>query len=56
MCTASRSQSVEPKTRIERFKGLMNYTDAFSFASEFYTDKSKHGAASESFKSGGERL
>jgi DNA mismatch repair protein MSH3 len=38
--------------RIERFEGRMSYTDAFSFASEYYTDKTKYTAASENFKSG----
>ncbi|KAF8959081.1 DNA mismatch repair protein MSH3 [Flammula alnicola] len=38
--------------RTETFKTVMSYTDAFSKVSEFYTDKKKFGAASESFKSG----
>lgn len=40
------------KIRTERFKGLMSYTEAFSFVSEFYTDKTKLNIASESFASG----
>jgi DNA mismatch repair protein MSH3 len=40
------------RIRTERFKGLMSYTDAFSYVSEFYTDKTKSVAASESFNSG----
>lgn len=39
--------------RTERFVSVMDYTTAFTKVSEFYTDKSKFGAASESFKSGG---
>lgn len=30
----------------------MSYSDAFSLVSDFYTNKRKSGAASESFKSG----
>jgi hypothetical protein len=40
------------KIRTERFASLMSYEDAFSFVSDFYTDKKKLVAASESFKSG----
>ncbi|KAF7968561.1 hypothetical protein HWV62_30097 [Athelia sp. TMB] len=38
--------------RIERFEETMSYTDAFAFVSDFYTDKTKEGVASESFTSG----
>ncbi|KIM49419.1 hypothetical protein M413DRAFT_6469 [Hebeloma cylindrosporum] len=38
--------------RTERFDSVMDYTTAFTKVSEFYTDKRKFGAASESFKSG----
>jgi len=38
--------------RTERFGSLMDYTAAFTKVSEFYTDKRKFGAASESFRSG----
>ncbi|KAI0071810.1 hypothetical protein K474DRAFT_1668569 [Panus rudis PR-1116 ss-1] len=42
----------EHKTRIERFKHSMSYTEAFSYLSRFYTDKTKSSVASESFNSG----
>lgn len=38
--------------RTEKFKSVMAYTDAFSKVSEFYTDKTKSGVASENFNSG----
>jgi len=38
--------------RTEEFTRLMEYTEAFEKVSEFYTDKRKFGAASESFKTG----
>ena len=38
--------------RIEYFAAPMSYADAFSLVSDFYTDKKKSDAASESFKSG----
>ncbi|KAF9533444.1 DNA mismatch repair protein MSH3 [Crepidotus variabilis] len=38
--------------RTERFTRTMDYTDAFEAVSEFYTDESKFGAASEGFKTG----
>ncbi|KAF8162946.1 muts domain V-domain-containing protein [Crassisporium funariophilum] len=36
------------RTRTEKIRAVMSYTDAFAKVSEFYTDKRKHGAASES--------
>lgn len=44
------------RIRTEKFQSIMDYTDAFSKVSEFYTDKKKLGVASESFKSGFLRL
>ena len=40
------------RIRIEKFRSVMTYTDAFSKVSELYTDKKKFEVASESFKSG----
>lgn len=40
------------KIRTEYFAAPMSYADAFSLVSDFYTDKKKSVAASESFKSG----
>jgi len=38
--------------RIEHIQKVMDYTEAFEKVSQFYTDKQKFAAASESFKSG----
>ncbi|PPQ79804.1 LOW QUALITY PROTEIN: hypothetical protein CVT26_012571 [Gymnopilus dilepis] len=40
------------RTRTEQIKGVMDYTEAFSRLSKFYTDETKFGSASDSFKSG----
>lgn len=50
---AFQSHSVaDHKTRIERYKKKWTYSDAFTYLSEFYTDKDKASIASENFKSG----
>ncbi|TFK72184.1 hypothetical protein BDN72DRAFT_836577 [Pluteus cervinus] len=40
------------KTRTELIDEMLEYDDAFSLVSDFYTDKKRAAAASESFKSG----
>lgn len=40
------------RTRNEYIDKLMSYDDAFTYVSNFYTDKRKAIAASENFKSG----
>ncbi|KAJ3512522.1 hypothetical protein NLJ89_g3471 [Agrocybe chaxingu] len=40
------------RIRTDKFSDIMNYTVAFEKVSQFYTDKQKSAAASESFKSG----
>ncbi|KZT11630.1 uncharacterized protein LAESUDRAFT_734417 [Laetiporus sulphureus 93-53] len=42
----------EHRTRIERFKDDLTYTEAFSMLTKFYTDKTKTGIASEGYNSG----
>ena len=51
-----RGRTGSQKIRLERFNGILSYTDAFAFVSEFYTDKSKHAVASEMFQTGWHRL
>lgn len=40
------------KIRTERIKHSLSYTDAFSYLTSFYTDKSKSAVASEGYNSG----
>lgn len=40
------------KIRTERIKHSLSYTEAFSYLTSFYTDKSKSGVASEGYNSG----
>ncbi|KAF8061576.1 DNA mismatch repair protein MSH3 [Lyophyllum atratum] len=46
------TSSAGHKIRTEHFAKTMSYIDAFQVVSDFYTDKTKAAAASESFKSG----
>jgi hypothetical protein len=48
----NRVSSAGDRIRTERFAGLLSYTEAFSFVSDFYTDKTKSAAASDSFNTG----
>lgn len=50
--TGKRHSWTDHKIRIERYGKKWTYTNAFSYLSEFYTDKNKGAAGSESFKSG----
>lgn len=38
--------------RIEKYSKAMTYSDAFTFVSTFYTDKTKSAVASENYRSG----
>lgn len=40
------------KIRTERIKHSLSYTEAFSYLTSFYTDKSKSAVASEGYNSG----
>ncbi|CAL1703692.1 unnamed protein product [Somion occarium] len=44
--------TAEHRTRIERYKNDLTYTEAFSYLTKYYTDKSKQAKASDEFKSG----
>ncbi|PCH38453.1 hypothetical protein WOLCODRAFT_65402 [Wolfiporia cocos MD-104 SS10] len=44
--------SCDHKIRIERVKAELTYTEAFSYLTDFYTDKSRSAVASDSFNSG----
>ncbi|KAH9929644.1 muts domain V-domain-containing protein [Amylocystis lapponica] len=44
--------ATDHKIRIERFKDNLQYTQAFSYLSNFYTDKTKAGMASDNYNSG----
>lgn len=48
------STSAGDRTRIEEFVQQLDYTDAFDFLSDFYSQHAKNGVAdvSEAFKSG----
>ncbi|RXW20992.1 hypothetical protein EST38_g4863 [Candolleomyces aberdarensis] len=48
----SGSSATGEKIRNEHFNKPMEYTVAFDYVSEFFTDKKRSGAASESFRSG----
>ncbi|KAH9180266.1 DNA mismatch repair protein MSH3 [Lactarius sanguifluus] len=48
----SGSPASERRIRIERYKNLMSYTDAFDFVAQFYTRKTSSGRASTNLASG----